>query len=416
VPIVLRTQGVFDFGQHCVSVTLNRSGDYVLSMWFRMQIPQIQLTAGAGPALNPDATIRWTRNLMHNIFEKVSISHNELVVHEFDNFWLDFVYQFNLRASKRIGYRNMIGDISAMTSPVLPDTPLGTGGYFSVPLPFWFTCDSGVALPIAALPFNEVRANFSFRRWQDLVVLDPGTGGGAIPTKAANVRQVTSDAAPAMVHPETYAHYSVVHNDERVKMGDAPRDMAMKQTQMMSATPVNTSLSVQDYDIRMSHSIIQYFFVYRNRSTEGEWSNYTTEPGYVGLNPISQMRLQYESTDRVSMGSDYFSLMAPYLLSNAIPDETGYHMYSYALHPWKCAKPSGSTNFSKLANVRALHTLSSAAAAAAAVAPVDQNGNPIERNNGTGVEAFPQSFEHIFQAHNWNVVRVANGSLGHPVL
>ena len=413
VPITLRQQGIFDFGQRQVSVTLNRSGDYVLSVWFRMQLPQVELT---GLDVGSDATIRWTRNFMHNIFEKVSISHNELVVHEFDNFWLDFVYQFSLPASKRIGYRNMIGDVSALTSPVLPNTPLGTGGFLSVPLPFWFTADSGVALPVAALPFNEIRVNYCFRNWQDLIVLDLGTTGGTIATKNTNIRQVNTDAVPAMVQPETYAHYSVVHNDERVKMGDAPRDMPCIQTQMVSATPVNTTLSVQEYDIRLSHSIIQWFYVYRNRSTEGEFSNYTSEPNYTGLDPISQSRMQYESTDRVAMGSDYYSLIAPYYYAKAIPDQTGYHMYSYALHPWKCAKPSGSTNFSKLANVRMIHTLSQAAVNASAAAPVDQDGDPITRNTGTTPEAFPQRFEHIFQAANWNVVRVANGSLGQPVL
>src|SRR5207253_11351604 len=41
VPIVLRNNGCFDFGQSCVSSCLNRSGDYVLIVWFRLELPTV---------------------------------------------------------------------------------------------------------------------------------------------------------------------------------------------------------------------------------------------------------------------------------------------------------------------------------------------------------------------------------------
>jgi hypothetical protein len=66
IPITLRQSGVVDFGQKNVSASLNRSGDYVLHSWFRAQIPQIELVQDGTIFL--DATLRWTRNLMHNIF------------------------------------------------------------------------------------------------------------------------------------------------------------------------------------------------------------------------------------------------------------------------------------------------------------------------------------------------------------
>src|SRR6185503_18165124 len=83
VPIQLRNNGTFDFGAEGVSSTLNRSGDYVLNCWFRCEIPTLAPTV-AGAAAN---TIRWTKNLMHNIIKKCNITFNELVVEEFDNYW-----------------------------------------------------------------------------------------------------------------------------------------------------------------------------------------------------------------------------------------------------------------------------------------------------------------------------------------
>ncbi len=434
LPITLRHNGTIDFAQKNVSASVNRSGDYVMHLWFRAQIPQLELVqpGGAG-GIFLDSSIRWTRNLMHNLFEKVSISFNELVVQEFDNYWFDFNFQFRKRGSKRIGYRNMIGDIASMTTPVAPGVPLGTGGFFTCIFPFWFGEDSGIALPVAALPFNDIKINYIFRRWEELVIVFPGTlavggPGGPGTGRSANCSDVfvfgQQNQKPSLVDPQTNAHYAVVHNDERVKMGDAPRDILIHQIQATQRAPFKDISSRTSFDIRLSHSIVLFAFAAQNVSLltlssgqcGGEWSNYTTEPNYAGLDPISFTTLVYENTCRLAQGSDYYSLIHPDLMSEATPDETGYHMWSYSIKPWDPLKPAGSTNYSKLANVSISHDMSPAAQASAGIGtatgrPEDQNGNIIVYPDSAGNEQdFPQKYNHIFVARNWNIGRVANGS------
>lgn len=434
IPITIRhCAGTPDFGQRNVAASVNRSGDYVLHLWFEAIIPRIGLAPAIGQTLNANSTIRWTRNLMHNLFEKVQITFNELAVQEFDNYWLDNNYQFRLRGSKRVGYRNMIADVFSMTQPVGPNTPLGTGGVFSCPFPFWFCEDSGVALPIAALPFNEIKINYIFRRWQELVVINPGTTvGPSVAPTVANVF-IFNDAGtattnpPALINPQTFAHYAVVHNDERVKMGDAPRDMLIHQIQESQLSAFKDVTSRTSFDIRLSHAIVVFCFSAENISWfdigQGQYgremSNYTTNYGYLGSDPLSYTQLLYENTPRLANGSNYFSLTQPYYMSTAIPEESGYHMWSYALDPWDPTKPSGSTNYSKLANVSILHDASPAAIAASGIngPPVNEQGQPIVFPPIAGVTApFPQKWRHVFTARNWNIGRVANGSFGHPTL
>lgn len=440
IPISLRHNGTVDFAQKNVSASVNRSGDYVMHVWFRAQIPQLELVQPGGQSgIFLDSSIRWTRNLMHNLFERVNISFNELIVQEFDNYWLDFNFQFRKPGSKRVGYRNMIGDISSMTTPVGPSTPLGTGGFFSVPFPFWFGEDTGLALPVAALPFNDIKINYVIRDWRDLIVVYPGTSavggpGGPATGRAATCADVfvfgSTTVKPSLIDPQTNAHYVVVHNDERVKMGDAPRDMLIHQTQNAQYAPFKDISTRSSFDLRLSHSIVLFSFSAQNVSLlslgtgvcGGEWSNYTTEPNYAGLDPISFTTLVYENTCRLAQGSDYYALIHPDLLHPAIPDDTGYHIWSYGLKPWEPLKPSGSTNYSKLANVSIAHDMSPAAQASAGIntpsgRPEDQNGNIIQYPDASGVLVdFPQKFRHILVARNWNIARVANGSLGHPTL
>jgi hypothetical protein len=431
IPIQLRSQGTFDFNQKNAFSTVNRSGDYVLNAWYRVQIPQV--TLDPSKAYYTGAKVQWCRYLLHNLIDDCSITFNELTVMDFDSYWLDFNFQFRLPAEKQIGYRNMVGDIPPMTTPVGPGVPLGTGGYFSLPLPFPFFEDSGIALPVAALPFNDIKINYTFRRLQDVIIVYPGMGGAG-PTSATYQNVIVfggvTGQTPTMLDAQTFSHYAVVHNDERVKMGDAPRDMLIYQVQSVQRTPFTVSssqITTSTFDIRFSQPIVSFFFAAKNTSLFqqgiGEQSNYTTTPQavafgvYAAADPIAFATLTYESTIRVAEGADYFSLTVPYYWSDAIPVDTGLHMYSYAIHPW-ILDPSGSTNYSKLANVSVQYNPSNAALLASqSPTPVDLNGIPIVIPTSTGGStAFPQKWNHVFVARNWNIVRVANGSLGFPVL
>jgi hypothetical protein len=104
------------------------------------------------------------------------------------------------------------------------------------------------------------------------------------------------------------------------------------------------------------------------------------------------------------MDVDYFSLIKPWYNATSIPAETGYHFYSYSLNPYN-GNPLGSTNFSKLSKVTLNLTMSEGA---------------ITGANGTGMIGsgadYPQTFELIVVALNWNIVRISGGALGFPIL
>lgn len=437
IPISLRNcAGCPDFGARNVAASVNRSGDYVLGIWFRARIPSIVLSSN--DSAQAGATLRWVHHLFHNLFEKVQITFNELVVQEFDNYWLDNNYMFRVRGSKRMGYRNMIGDVASLTAPHAVGEAIPQA-YLTCPLPFWFGEDSGLALPVAALPFNDVKINYNFRHFRQLVVVYPGVG--ATPYTINNIQVVVNGVVttnePCLYEPQTFAHYAVVHNDERVKMGDAPRDMLIHQVQETNLAPFKDVTTQSCFDLRLSHAIVSFFFSAENTSLERfakgaygeERSNYTTLSQVTtggpldatGSDPMSITRLLYENTVRFDNGTDYFSLIVPWYFSDAMPGadgptDTGYHMATYALKPWDPTRPSGSTNYSKLANVSIVHDMSDAAVNASQ-GLYEDGVTPIQLTNTSGtLVSYPQTWRHVFVTRNWNIARVANGSLGHPTL
>lgn len=417
VPVVLsRASGQPQFGQEW-SVTISRAGDYLINTWLRVTIPSVTL---ADTQANVGKTLRWTRNLMHNLVREAAITFNDLVAARFDNYHLDFWSAFTVPAGKRTGYNNMIGNINELIQAHGPGETVPSVT-LNLPLPFFYTRDSGVALPTAALPYNDVRITFSFRDWRDLLIVDTIVPGDSVPQGAcATTDQLVSE--PSLNCVQVWSTYAIVSSDERKRMACAPRDILIEQVQ---TAPIQTFVPNQNsqpsYDIRFSHSIKALFFAARNKTVHCEWSNYTTASPYTSgsgatdfyppcaLDPVLNTSLIYENTARLScMGSDYFSLVNPWYHAPVIPLETGYHMYSYSLD-FFCLDPMGSTNYGKLTNVSIAPVASQAAIDAA-------NGNAVTGATTESGCGAPQKFDFIVTAVNYNIVRISGGALGFPVL
>lgn len=414
VPVLLsRNNGNASFGQEW-SVSVSRAGDYLIHTWLRITFPEVKLKENNQFGVN--GRLRWCKNLLHNLIRECSISFNDLVAARFDNYHLDFWSAFTVEASKRNGYDNMIGNIHDLMNPHPPGMPLPSVT-LNLPLPFFFSRDSGVALPTAAIPYNEMHINFNFRDWKSLLILEDASAAKAqvtVPVVGSDIEQV-----PQLQQVQVWANYAIVSNEERRKMGCTKRDILIEQVQTAPRQTFNPSSNPHpSYDLRFSHAIKAMFFAVRNTTFENQWSNYTTASpvclpteatidyeSVYARDPIKNTSLIYENTNRFThMGSDYFSFVNPWYHSPSIPHDTGYHLYSYSLKFFEL-DPMGSTNYGKLANVSIVPT-------ASADAIVASNGTGLEK---TGTN-FPQSFEFIVTVVNNNIVRIAGGALGFPVL
>jgi hypothetical protein len=417
-PTVLSTSGGnAGFGQSW-SWKISRAGDYLLRTWLRIQLPAVSLSQTASLAngwANANCSLRWTRNLAHNLIKEINISFNDLVAERMDSYYLDFWAAFTVPAGKRNGYNNMIGNYAELTDPLSVFGPAGAQNLpaviLNLPLPFFYARDTGIALPTAAIPYNDMVHYITFRDIPETLILDNFVLGQSAPCQRSYLNETNPQ-----VNCDMWAEYAIVSNIERAQMGKAPRDILMEQVQTASRQTFNASSQVtQSFDIRFAHSIKALFFAIRNRTNQAEQSNYTSAspvPGPVGVNftpalsgdPIFQTSLVYENTARlVNMGSDYFSLIVPYYAAISIPIETGYHMLSYTLD-LVSTNPMGSTNYGKLTNVSLQFTPSQDAIdATAGLDP--QGGAPIA-----------QQYETVICGLNHNIVRIAGGALGFPIL
>lgn len=440
VPVCLsKSSGSSDFGNQW-SVSISRAGDYLLQTWLRVEIPQVTLLVTGN--YTPGTRIRWTNNLMHALIKECCITFNDLVAARFDNYHLDFWSAFTVPAGKRNGYNNMVGNQlegfngqGAVTLPAL---------VLNLPLPFFYTRDSGVALPTAAIPYNDMRIQFQFRRWEELLQLVNYNGEVSCITNA-NTLQIGSGGtvgAPSIANGcQVWANYAIVSNDERKRMACAPRDILIEQVQtapLQNWCPCN--MTTGSFDIRFSHAIKVLFFATLNNTFTCNWSNYTSLSPYAvdgtlyengvipvagtnGTNilvfddPIEKTSLIYENTQRLGdMTSDYYSLVNPWYNAPVIPTETGYHMYSYSLD-FYCLDPMGSTNYGKLTNVTIQPKASSTAIyASSSGGSYPPSGWPWGQTVTLPENISVQKYQFVVTAINNNIVRISGGALGFPVL
>ncbi|AAC24486.2 major capsid protein [Lymphocystis disease virus 1] len=411
LPVLLtRCSGSPNFDQE-FSVNVSRGGDYVLNSWMTVRIPAIKLKADN--RMNNNGTIRWCKNLFHNLIKQTSVQFNDLVAQKFESYFLDYWAAFSMCGSKRAGYNNMIGNTIDMIQPVdhtgmLPEKVL------VLPLPYFFSRDSGVALPSAALPYNEIRLTFHLRDYTELLIFQHKQDCTIIPITAADLEYGKPDLKDVQV----WITNAVVTNEERRLMGTTPRDILVEQVQT-APKHVFQPLTIPspNFDIRFSHAIKLLFFGVRNTTHAAVQSNYTTaspvilEEAYasdlslVAADPIANVTLVYENSARLNeMGSEYYSLVQPYYFGGSIPIETGYHMYCYSLNMMDM-DPMGSTNYGRLSNVSMKLKTSDKAV-------VNAGGGG---GNMSGYKD-AQKFEFLTMAINHNVIRIKNGSMGFPVL
>ena len=469
--------------QQDIDFTISRSGDYLLNSWLRISLPSVSiaqaLVVSGGVSYSP----RWCRNLAHNLFSDYQMTFNDLQVDiRKSNYFYDFFTAFTVPASKRVGYDNMVGNVNALINPLAdaldPDTPglisLGTLQTYTLNLPLItpFSRDTGVALPTAALPYNEMKFKFTVRPWSDLLIVDATqavlggttvTGGSytfnasnsliqlvpdALATKyfgasqpafsfspSLNITQQNGQSLSQALNIDCFCEYAIVSNQERVRMGSCPRDILIEQSQEVTGGRFTAS-SVQtpnEQDIRFSYPVKALMFGIRNTSVGSEWSNYTCAAPLVNLSggivsgitfdtyryavdPINYVQLKYENDIRFELPADYFSLVSPYYAATSIPETTGYHLWSYTLD-LASVDPKGSTNYGKLTNATiVVYPSDSAVAAVNPTAVIAPPGSGGFRYTVAGGVPQAQTFGTAIVAVNHNFVRVTGGALGFPVL
>lgn len=408
IPVSLTKQtGEADFGGE-VTFVVNRGGDYMTYTWLRLKVPEIKINATRNE-YGDKGTIRWTRNLLHNIVAECNLLFSESRGARFDSFFLDFWAAFTVPSSKKTAYNVMIGNVDSLICPSKTSLP---SMHLNLPLPLFYSRDTGVSLPVSSIAYNEIKLVFRFRRWQELIILDNTALGLTSATAGYQIQEKDLMAVPKLEDVGVFANYILLNSQDRNRVGCEPRVMLIEQVQTAPIIPfVPTEGATITTNVRFSFGVKCLMFGVRNRTRTAEWSNYSTHTPTVDTvngktfvnyapegsgDPVGHVSLTYDNSTRLQeVGADYFSLVNPYYHSPSIIEQSGYHLYSFALDFYN-SDPTGSTNFSRIPSVDVTIKPSTVAVEQATAAKF-------------------QKYELILMAIVQNIMRIDGGVVGFPI-
>lgn len=344
---ISKCNGTANFGYSWSALVDNKSGDYLTNSWIMIQTPEITLLESN--TFGPNGFVRWTENFMHNFIEECTLTFNDVVISKFDNFALDFRSEFGIDANKK-QYFKMIGNDKDL---IMPSKHLPSKKLF-LPLPLFFAQDTGNAIPLTALPHTEIKINFKFRQWENLLIFENAT----MVNNKMKVPEVGKDIQnkPVIVSANIYANFVTVSEEERHKIGLKTKIMVIEQIQTCPRQMVNKNDTTK-IDLLFKHSVKTLFFAIRNATYKNCWSNYNYgNDSYVGgmfvknenKKIVKSASIKYNERDRVEeMPEEYYHFINPWYSGNRIPTKSGMYMYNFSLS-MNNNNPCGGVNLSRI--------------------------------------------------------------------
>lgn len=220
-----------------------------------------------------------------------------------------------------------------------------------VPLQFWFNRNPGLALPLIALQYHEVKINIQFNT---LSYLQTRMGSNGLPDDP-------------IVNATLYADYIFLDTDERRRFAQVSHEYLIEQLQYNGQASISASATV-DHELRFNHPVKELVWVNQlsGSLSDGPFSFLNSS----GNDTYKKAKLKLNGHDRFrERDATYFRLVQPYQhhtgghhqgatidvggitngLDEDLYDMGGINVYSFALKPEE-HQPSGTCNFSRIDN------------------------------------------------------------------
>ena len=335
-----------------VSFQITRNGDLIHRVYFYGELQAS--STGGGVALVP--------NVGHKLLKTIELEIGGQRIDKHYSEWLYIWNELSLPIGKRQGYNVMVGANDRNIASRLD----ASGTYeLYVPLEFWFCRNVGLALPLIALQYHEVKINIEYESASALKdetatnftyeeEVDATRGGTT--ASAAHVTNSRLTGTLTLNKANLWVDYIFLDTDERRRFAQLSHEYLIEQLQFTGSDSItNSGESMKSIRMNFNHPCKELIWTVRNNAPGVYWNNYSTAVNngndhLDSKNPVTSAKIMLNGNDRfATRKGDYFSLVQPYQHHENTPDKfhQGINVYSFALKPEE-HQPSGTLNMSRI--------------------------------------------------------------------
>jgi hypothetical protein len=269
--------GQADFGRR-VTCTISRNGDLAYRTYLQVTLPEINQQMKNASTDNPyiinGVYARWLDFPGEQLISQVEVEIGGQRIDRQYGDWMHIWNQLSLPVGLEKSYYKMVGQttqltfitdpsFSAIDGPcdssaprqvcaprnALPETTL------YIPLQFWFCRNPGLALPLIALQYHEVKINLDIRPIDECLwavsslncdplvpaSFDPNPPPAVFGNGEGNGVKVTQAYNQSLVAASLYVDYIFLDTDERRRMAQNPHEYLIEQLQFTGDESVGSS-------------------------------------------------------------------------------------------------------------------------------------------------------------------------------
>ena len=356
--------GKADFGKK-VSCTISRNGDLVTRMYVEIELETNEEGVNINDVLFKNA---------HSYIKTVEVEIGGQLIDKHYGEWLHIWSSLSHCSDKKAQLQELV-DVNTANS---------TATRVYIPLQFWFCRNPGLALPLIALQYHEVKINIEFQQLSKL-----GKNSSA---KGVNMNNVC-----------LFCDYIYLDTDERRRFAQVSHEYLIEQVQFSGCNSVgNSGASTQlvNLALNFNHPVKELVWVVQSEyfnanGTLVNDSNHLLDFTNDKKSHVNTALLQLNGHDRFKKRSgSYFEHVQRYQhhSGSILKDnnEEGIYTYSFSLNPEE-HQPSGSCNFSRIDNAVLCLEL---------------------KKSETEIESQRVSRQVRVYAINYNVLRIMSGMAG----
>ena len=223
--------GTTSFGQ-TATCTISRNGDLMYQTFVRINLPGVTPTS--------EKNFRWVNWIGHVLVKNMKLEIGGQEIDKQYGDWLHIWNELTQKSGQQSNYANLVGNVPKLVQPSTSSKP---SLEIYVPLQFYFCRNPGLALPLIALQYHEVKITIEFRSKEECYWTEKGVDNDIIPDFTSSL----------------WVDYIFLDTDERRRFAQASHEYLIEQLQFSGDESITTTS--EKINLSLNHPVKELVWV-----------------------------------------------------------------------------------------------------------------------------------------------------------